>query len=282
MEPLHGFQCTRGCAAAASSPPSLTSTPCWPWPADGVVKLYDPRNTRQPVKTLRLQAGPVSSLHWQHRFLSLSRQRAAAAPASASQPAAAATGAALAPPAAAAAPSVGSRIPARTAAAVGAASTAGKSGLWMMAQQPRRLLAVCVARAAAPPDHGGERVLLLLFSQLLPHLGCKLAATQRSGSVRLPKCATCLVPQRATPHTLFDALSVLVQASWGSKLLHLVPALAPCQQMGRAQQHPLRGPCSRPGAAGLLQPKHRLRQPTSPPAPGPPATALPLLHQRWQ
>lgn len=111
------------------APPGQCSSP-----ADGVVKLYDPRNTRQPLKTLRVQGGPVSCLHWQHRFLSLSRQRAAAAPACASKPAAAAaasqplplppaasSGVSVAPSAAAPAPSIKSRIPAADASATGEA-----------------------------------------------------------------------------------------------------------------------------------------------------------------
>lgn len=135
------------CLVSPSSAPPA-ACPC----ADGVVQLYDPRNTRQPVKTLRLRGGPVASLHWQHRFLSLSRQRSAAVPTGVSKPttaalqpsarpSAAATGVALTPPAAASVPSIGPRIPA-VAASSGDASTAGNS-VWHSMWAQQRLMSAC-------------------------------------------------------------------------------------------------------------------------------------------
>ncbi|PSC76845.1 WD40 repeat [Micractinium conductrix] len=53
--------------------------------ADGVVKLYDPRNSRQPLHTVCLPAGqPVTALHWQHRFASLAARHHSRAPTHAS------------------------------------------------------------------------------------------------------------------------------------------------------------------------------------------------------
>ncbi|KAL4425397.1 hypothetical protein ABPG75_009413 [Micractinium tetrahymenae] len=225
--------------------------------ADGVVKLYDPRNTRQPVKALRLQGGPVASLHWQHRFLSLSRQRAAAAPAGAGRPAAApaaqpaparppAAAASVALPAAAPAPSIGSQIPAVAAAAAGDASTAGEAALLIGAAPT-----LAVPHAVQQPTPHSRPVPTPAAAAV--HAGPALAVTPLTGPARRFGTAAAPAPGDFTPAPAPGGIAGLQQH----------------QEQQQLSSTPLSGHCMQRGAAGGVH--------TAAAAGAPPGSPLELL-----
>ncbi len=129
-----------------------TSMSCLLCAADGVVLLYDPRHVRQPLHTLPLESrAPVTSLHWQHRYVALPGSRRSAAAAAAAPAAAGAQAASKGPglsrlgmpPSGSTAPAAPAATPAASvAASIGAAAASIGS-------------CIPAAPAAAPTPAGG-------------------------------------------------------------------------------------------------------------------------------